>query len=160
MKLALKPSQGGFTLIEILIATSMVTLVMVSISSGVSFAVKNARFSQEKSRSIRYAQESIEWYRAVRDGLGWGAFYQVMQASGSTRFTYCLGVLPANPEEFGVLQPRSLGSNCTAIPQTKYVRRLNVTITDSSTIEVESKVTWSDGQQQHETSLTTTLREW
>lgn len=150
----------GFTLIEVLIATGMVTLVMTGITSGVSFAVKNSRFSQQKSLSVRYAQESIEWFRAQRDTLGWQAFYQTLENDSPSQVIYCLADLPQNSEQFGNLSSTPGGAYCSTISSTNYRRQIELTITSPSSVDVISRVTWEEGPNQNETILTTTLREW
>lgn len=149
----------GFSLIELLIAISVVALTLVSISSGVSFAVKNSRFSQEKSVSVRYAQESLEWFRSNRDRLGWNAFYSILEDDSPGSFSYCLDSIPGDLQGFQDLQVYVAPANCQ-IQTTMYTRLLEINLTDPSTVEVTSRVTWQDNSQTNETVLTTTLKQW
>lgn len=149
----------GFTLIEVLVATSIVIMVLVGISSGVSFAVKNTRFSQEKALSVRYAQEALEWVRSQRDQIGWQGFFSVLDEEGPNQFYYCLPSLPSDISGFRALTSQTTG-DCSLIDGTSFDRRLQIVIVNGTEIGFTSTIVWQDASQQYETSLNTTLREW
>ena len=153
----------GFTLVEILVATGIVVTVLVGITSGVSFAVKNSRFSQEKALSVRYAQEGIEWIRLQRDVLGWNTFFNIINDEGPLTFTYCLNTLPQEKTDFSNLTPLE-SEECEKIPESIYTRYIDITVviepTGSNHVDFQSRVTWQADTETHETILSNTLYEW
>src|SRR4030042_3024845 len=60
-------AQTGQSMVEILIAMTVVTIVMVAMVSRAVEAVKSAQFARNKSLATRYAQEGVEWMRSERD---------------------------------------------------------------------------------------------
>lgn len=157
-----KSAQEGLTLVELLVAVGVVTMVLVAVASGVSLSVRNTRFSSEKSLSVRHAQETIEWLRGQRDKLGWRAFYQVLDNdSVSDEVTYCLPSLSEQTSFFqGLINSACSGTQ--TIPGSNFTRSvvlgLNPPQNDEVTILVE--VTWDGGNGTETTSIDSTLREW
>lgn len=95
---------AGFSLIDVLVA---VTILVVGISSLVALStlvVRNQRLSLERTEANTYAQETIEWARIMRQRLSWDAFIAELIADGSSG-RYCLeGALPVEIEDFGLLE--------------------------------------------------------
>lgn len=156
----MRKQQSGFTLVEVLVATGIVILTLVGISSGVTFAVKNSRFSQEKAVSIRHAQEGIEWFRAQRDTLGWQAFYDLATQGGTSEVTYCMDEFPQGEPENFVLKSVNQGEGCETISDTQYVRYVHMNIVTNEHVDIQSHVVWGDGSQAYNTTLNNTLTRW
>lgn len=171
---------AGFTMVEMLAAVFVVSSVLVTILSGISYAVKNTRFSKDKTLSVRYSQEGLEWVRSQRDVLGWRGFYETFDevASGTPRTTkICLDQAVSFSEaellddtgawlglgsQVSLISPTS---PCTAtIPNTdaKFTRVVTLTFdpADLSNVDVESRVYWQNGKEVADTIFSTNLNEW
>jgi type II secretory pathway pseudopilin PulG len=58
---------GGFTLLEVIVAISLITVGMIGISSLITQTISSARFSFQKLTAAYLAQEGIEIVRNIRD---------------------------------------------------------------------------------------------
>lgn len=160
-----KQRREGFALVELLIATGVVTMVMVAVAAGVAMALKNSRYSKEKSQSIRLAQEAIEWMRNRRDVLGWRAVYQAVDADqpATGDLIYCLEFLPDGSSEFVELE-HSDENSCGYIANTNYRRIAKINLPDvgtvDGTIDLSILVTWDDGSDVRNTNLNASLTHW
>lgn len=153
---------GGFTMVELLVATSVVIMVLSGIAAGVTFSIRNTTFSKEKVLSVRYAQEAIEWMRNKRDVMGWNAFHGALSADG-VNFSYCLDGLPDTESGFAGLNTingEADASNCDEISGTAYIRGVNVSVVSSTQVDVDVVVGWYNGSDYKTTNLSTILREW
>ena len=153
---------AGFTMVELLVATGVVMLVLAGIGAGVTFSVRNTTFSKEKTLSVRYAQEAVEWLRNQRDVLGWTAFYEVVSADG-IQFNYCLDTLPSNIDDFVAInaedEPITSG-NCDPVENTEYIRSVEVEVVSAEEIDVKATVGWMNGSEFKTTELNSVLKKW
>ena len=133
-------SEDGFTIVEILVAVSVVAMVMTAVVSGVSFSIKNTRFANEKSVAIRYAQEALERMRLVRDEIGFAGLAEMVNQDGNPS-NYCFPSLPENASEFEALSGSGCAPNGNEIPGTIYTRSVEVSVV-GNTLELVSRVDW------------------
>lgn len=154
--------KDGFTIVELVVATAIVSLVLVAVTAGVTFSIRNSRFSQEKSLSVRYAQEGIEWMRYHRDILGWGNFNATLnQRFGSgNSFILCLNNIELETEPTQDLSINH-GGECEENPiEGKYVRILEVNRQSDNVIELVSRVSWDNSGEPERTIIQTSLYRW
>jgi len=64
----------GQSLIEVIIAIAIATLIIVALINATITGMKNAQFSRNKETSVKLSQEGMEWIRVQRDNLSWDAF--------------------------------------------------------------------------------------
>lgn len=62
-----KKSQSGQTLLEVLVALSVILLIVSAVTIAVISSLSNAQFSKNQSLANQYAQEGIEVVRRMRD---------------------------------------------------------------------------------------------
>lgn len=151
-------SSSGFTMVEVLVAVAVVAMVMTAVVSGVSFSVKNTRYARDKSLAVRYAQESLEWVRRMRDENGWGVFYADVSADGGT-VVYCLSDLPSVYTEFANLNNSVCDANDVIGGDTIFLREMELVV-GATDIAVEVGVSWDEGGDTKEVVQRTTLRDW
>jgi hypothetical protein len=124
--------------------------------------VRNTRFSNEKSLSVRSAQEAMEWLRGRRDQLGWRAFYQVLEADAVSNATvYCLPSLNDQASFFQNLTNQACVGD-ELIGGTNFVReaRLALYPPQGDRVDVEIEVVWEGGNGPETTVIRSSLREW
>lgn len=81
----------GSTIIEVLVVTTMITVVMTAIVAGLSFSVKNTAEARYREYAATEAQKAMEVFRRERVALGWERFTAAMsQVSGEN----CFNTLP------------------------------------------------------------------
>src|SRR3989344_1893990 len=87
-----KIKQNGQSLVEAIIASVVISLVLVGLISAITFSLANAQFAKNKALANKHGQEAIEWLRNQRDTSGWVLFYS---PSGTSARTHCLNSFPA-----------------------------------------------------------------
>lgn len=135
-----KENSSGQSLLEVVVALGVTTLVLTALVSVVTVAVRNARFAKNQSLATKYAQEGIEAARTIRD-RDWsqlangihGLFWDGSQWSFS-------------------------GSSDS--PSSGFTRVVDVSEPLASQKLVTVTVSWSEGGRTHQSRLTTYLTEW
>ncbi len=153
--------QAGQTLIEIIIAVGLVVLVLTSISAGLAISVRNNRHAKSMEEAKQYAREGTEWFRRMRDQLGWDSFAQAVRSDGAS-VTYCLATLPQTGAEFIALGNQTCSAT-QVISGTVFTRSMALTTSGGAapdTVTALITVGWSDGGKQFASQSTTTLRRW
>ena len=148
---------SGQTLVEMVVAVGMVSLVLVAIVSGIAISIRNSRFSKNKALATRFAQEGVEKFRFYRDEYGWEPFLSVMQDGDAD---YCFADFPASLETISIHE-----GSCTAddtISGTEYARYATVTVTTipSIWVDVVIGVSWYEGAVPHSVELPTRFNDW
>jgi type II secretory pathway pseudopilin PulG len=136
--------QRGSTLIEVLFATGVMTLLMVAIAAGLTAAVRNSARAQAKAQATQYTQEGLELFRQQRAVMGFLTFANTIRLDGTT-LQYCLATLPSTPAQFTSLTNRACNNEFVDAGQI-YTRSANVTVVAGppEVIRVISRVTWSE----------------
>lgn len=126
--------QKGNTLIELLIASLVITLVLTGVAVSLMYSLKNEALDRYKQRAVDMASSGLEFLNFKRAELGWNGFlaaYGPIDPSGQK--VYCgagLVELPSGDCVFGtpahVIQDNKLGIN--------YLRQIVITqATDADT---------------------------
>lgn len=121
----------GQTLIEILVALGIITVVVTALASVVVTSMGNVKFSKNQNQATQYAQEGIEIVRQIRDNS-----YTTFQGKNGT---YCLGssnVLPPVP------------SVCNTANVGEFIRKVTVVQNgcDTNVAKVTINVSWQDSK--------------
>ena len=139
---------SGQSLVEILVAIAVVTLVLVTLVAAVVMAIRGVRFSKEKIRANFLNQEGMEWARSQRQEKGWADFGLLATGAGAR---YCLVDLSWD----------RLGScSESQIIDTKFTREAVLTTAGSDGVKVAVTTTWDEGGSEFVSKGETTLRQW
>lgn len=144
----------GQSLIEVIVAIGIVTLVLAGLVSAVTFSLSNSQFARNKALATKYAQEGMEWLRVQRDA-NWYSFNQMSPDSGSL---YCMSTLPATVT---TLPPGVC--NTLVIDDTYDIFRREVTLTGvvaDDRVNITLRVWWPQGTRDSEVSVNTILTRW
>lgn len=161
----MKNLHAGNTLVEVMIAGTVLVFVLVAVVSGLILATKNSSYAKNQALATRRAQEGIEFFRSYQFELGWESFYDILRADGSN-FSYCLTTLPSIAISFrDSLTPRTCSvTNATdKIPGTHFFRQANIILPDlvnNDEVRIEVIVTWIDGPDTRIAKSTQILRKW
>src|SRR5258708_3055538 len=150
--------QSGQTLIEVIIAIGLVVLFLITLVSAMTLAIRNNQFAKDQVLARNRAREALEWFRSLRDQMGWDAF-TTMITTDSPPVTYCLPTLPTTT----TLSNALANQVCTAtdsIPGTKYVRSMLITTPNTEEVDVTVTVSWTDGGKSHQSQSTLILKKW
>lgn len=78
-------SESGQTLIEIVLALSVVVAVITGITFAITSSLTNATFTKNQNLATQYAQQGMEVVRRIRD-KSWAAFFSLPIVSGTVNF--------------------------------------------------------------------------
>jgi type II secretory pathway pseudopilin PulG len=147
MKRTVRSRQLGQTILEVIIATSVVGLVMTAVVAVVSVSLRNAARAKAKSVGTKYTQEGIEYFRAQRNLMGWESFFEEIQQSGVFS-TFCLASLPYTTNGGLESVPERPCTTSEFVDEDNiYQREAEVTITNvggQNIVTVTINTTWID----------------
>lgn len=83
--------QNGFTLVEILVFTAIVSVFFVVAAAVSAFSLNIMRTNENRLYATHYAEEAIEWVGNQKETLDWTAFCGY--AADSPGVTRCLNTL-------------------------------------------------------------------
>ena len=141
-------NQAGQSLVEILIAMAVITVVLVTLVAAVVMAIRGVRFSKEKIRANFLAAEGLEWVRNQRGSLGWVDFALYATAAGAR---YCL-------KDLTLGQIGACGDN--DLVSIIFTRELVLSTVGTSGVKAIVTVSWNDGVQAFNSEIQTTFRQW
>lgn len=144
-----KQMRSGLSLIEILIFVLLVSILLVGLSYGTLYSLRNSRFAQDKTRATRYAQELQDWLRGQRD-VDWEAFVSAFSVG-----TYCVNSIPSDID--GLV---AVPGVCTSYGlQSRFKRELDVSTiaADGNSVTYEITVSWFDAGTIHKAQIATIL---
>ncbi|MFA5770473.1 MAG: type II secretion system protein [Patescibacteria group bacterium] len=126
----MKKSHAGFSLVEVLVFTTILGLFFVAALTITTFNLKNMKIQEHKILATRYAEEAIEWLKEEKEN-DWSDFIT------HTGTNYCLNSLAWTS---GVCGTYSLGTPGF------FKRDLLITNSGSPVDKVETTMTvsWED----------------
>lgn len=150
---------SGQTLVEMVVAVGMVSLVLVAIVSGIAISIRNSRFSKNKALATRFAQEGVEKFRFYRDEFGWEPFFEVMSDPGVSS-DYCLNEFPLSLENIdGKLGSCAGDTIDDGMVYTRYAR-VEITTLSPQRVDVVVGVSWYEGASSHFVELPARFNDW
>lgn len=151
-------------MIEMVVATGMVSLVLVAIVSGIALSIRNSRFSKNKALATRYAQEAVEKFRNYRDEVGWEPFVNEV-LGGSANQVYCLPTMPASASEVATFSGACENERITTSSgTTEFLRQAQVAVSTQNnpndTADVLVTISWTEGSKTHQVHIDSRLHSW
>jgi prepilin-type N-terminal cleavage/methylation domain-containing protein len=156
--------EGGFTLMEVIVAVAVITTAIVGAMALVSFSVSSISLNKSKITATNLAQEGLEIVRNIRDS-NWLAdkktpdTWQDGLGAGNYRAQYNqLGLLsfsstPLKINSNGFYQYSS-GTN------TSFYRKIIISHISDSQIKVVSEVTWQEKSRSQVVAVEDRLYNW
>lgn len=142
----IKRKNKGQSLIEVIVAVGMISLLLTAVLALVSLSVKNSRLAKDRTKAVDRAQEGIELMRTYRD-LSWT---DLMLQTGASEYNL--------PEDWTVLS--SWDSPCVNKNIESFFKRCVVLTDGGETVSVSVTVSWPEGNQTHKTVQETNLTLW
>jgi len=131
----------GTSIIEIVIATTLISVAIISALSLTNQSQKQNTYAKGLAEATKYATQASDWIRSQRDELGYATLYSI--AGG----IYCLNSLPSDYTliETGACNDNSFISNTIfqrEVTLTKNLDSINalIIVTWMDSIERQSKI--------------------
>jgi Tfp pilus assembly protein PilV len=139
----------GQSLIEVVVAVGVMSLLLVSLLSLISLSIKNSRLAKDRTLAVQLAQEGVELMRAYRD-YSWSEF------NAAVGNVY---VLPLNwTVEDGLSTPGC--DETDFIIDAFFSRCVELSSGGIDGVEAGVTVSWQEGTQLKQTVQTTRLSLW
>lgn len=135
----------GFSLVEVLIFTGVLSLFFVAAMSVATYNLKAMKIQEHKILATRFAEEGVEWAKEEKES-DWSTFINYDTAGTGT--TYCLNSLDWNIAS-------SCGDSYTLGTPAFYKRELLITNSALPVDQVNITVTvnWKEGSNNFNVSL-------
>lgn len=143
----IKGKTKGQSLIEVIVAVGMISLLLTAVLALVSLSVKNSRLAKDRTKAVDRAQEGIELMRTYRD-LSWT---DLKLKTGASEYD-----LPANWTVLSAWNSPCASNNVESF----FKRCVILTDIDNYTVAVSVTVSWQEGNQTHKTVQETNLTLW
>ncbi len=140
---------SGQSLIEVVVAIGVMSLLLVALLVTVSLSIKNSRLAKDRNQAVALAQEGVELIRAYRD-YDYAEFY-----SKDSLVAYDL--------PYNWVVEDGLGDSCSATDfaiRDFFRRCVLVTRVDATSTDVQVTVEWQEGSRTHEVFQITRLSQW
>lgn len=138
----IKTKQLGSTLIELLVATSIIGISLTAVAIMMMYSVQKTAQARYEELAIAMAQDAIEVFQKDRAFRGWDSFKNTYGGNDGTKTTFCVST------------DLVISSTCTNDNQyfvkagTTFDRQVAVTTSISNSVtnlRVVATVTWSAG---------------
>lgn len=129
----MKISKTGQSLIEVLAALAVVILVILALMAIITTSIRNSTFAKNQSLASRYARESIEGARKLRDG---------------------------NKEEFFAPDFLPSCNKNETLNDFFQLQRTCDLVEINRMMKINVRVTWEDAKGEHRSELNTYLTKW
>lgn len=153
--------ERGQTIIEVIIVIGLVVLVLITLVTGMVLGIRNNQTAKEQELAKNRTQEAIEWFRNLRDQMGWDSL-QAMVSSQGNPVSYCLPTLPGTVAQAQALTNRSCLSSEYVQGTTLFYRTMviNLPLNSNTEMDVTVNVTWTEGGKSHASTATLVLQKW
>ncbi len=138
-----KTKQVGSTLIELLVATTIIGISLTAVAIMMMYSVQKTAQARYEELAIAMAQDAIEVFQKERAFRGWDSFKNTYGGNNGTTTTYCVGTdLVINTCNNNNQYFVKAG---TTFDRTVAVSTFTPITSSVTTLRVVSTVTWSAG---------------
>lgn len=142
-------SQKASTLIEILIAVTIIALVLTSVSAMITMSIKLASSNEQKQLALQKAQEAMEFFRRERSVNSWYSFSTPL-GDGSS---YCISSFPESIASMSAKLGICGDADLLEAAKYQFKREAHVGFNTANNIKVEIDVLWQDGNKAKNLSI-------
>ena len=146
----------GQTVLEILIATAITSVLLISLLQLGTYSNKTSIYSKNVNIATEYSSEMIEWLKSQRDNMGWQVFVEKLNIGTET--TFCVNTTPNSFDNF--VSNHGECSNFSLNGRFKREITLTPITHGGSMDEIQVLVTtsWDDGK--YKTDIQSKLTKW
>lgn len=133
--------QQGSTLVEVLVAVSIVALVLTAVSAMISMSVKLAESNEKKQLALQKAQEALEFFRKERSINSWHSFSTPLEDGA----VYCVSSLPESVASISASLGNCAEDEVLEAARYSFKREAMVNFNNSNNLDVQIELLWQDG---------------
>jgi len=132
--------QRASTLVEVLIAVSIIALVLTSVSAMITMSIKLANSNEQKQLALQKTQEALEFFRKERAVNSWHSFSGALANDG----IYCLSSLPESIASMSAKLGACTDQEILEAAKYQFQREANISFNDANSLKVIVEVFWQD----------------
>lgn len=141
--------QQASTLIEVLVAISVIALVLTAVGAMISMSIKLADSNEQNQLALQKAQEAMEFFRKERSVNSWQSFSTPLTDDG----VYCLNVLPSSVASLSA-QLGNCGSDDLLEAVTyEFTREASINFNGENSLTATIDLDWQDGNKEKNVSI-------
>lgn len=147
--------QQGSTLIEVLIAVSVVATVMTAVMSMMAMSVRVAQVNEQRQLALQKAQETTEFFKRERAVNSWNTF-----STQLSQMQYCLTALPDSVTQMSNYVGPCGTTQSFLAAGFPFYREIEIAKPNNSTIEMTINLRWNDSGTLKTVSLEQEFKEY
>jgi type II secretory pathway pseudopilin PulG len=133
--------QSASTLVEVLVAVSIIALVLTAVSAMISMSVKLSDSNEKKQLALQKAQEALEFFRKERSINSWYGFSTFLIDSSR----YCVSSLPEEVASISTKLGACSDSDLLEAARYSFKREAVVNFDGNDTLSVQIDLKWNEG---------------
>lgn len=133
--------QAASTLIEVLIAVSIIATVLTAVSAMISMSIKVSDGNERKQLALQKAQEALEFFRKERSINSWFSFSSPL-VNGSR---YCVSSLPEAVSSMSAKLGACSDSDVLEAAKYEFKREAVISFNSANSVNVQIDLRWTDG---------------
>jgi len=147
--------QRGSTLMEVLIAVTIISTVTTALMAMLAMSVKLAESNEKHQLALLKANETTEYLRKERLLDSWTVF-----SANFTNGTYCLNDLPADSADLADSIGACQDDDYFMAAAYLFQRELLINGNGSDTITMQVRIKWEDGGKEKDLTTSQEFREY
>lgn len=141
--------QAASTLIEVLIAVSIIALVLTAVGSMISMSIKLADSNEKQQLALQKAEESMEFFRKERSTNSWSSFSNPLADNA----TYCISHLPESVASMSAQLGVCSDNDVLEAARYKFKRQASINFDGPNSLKVSINIDWQEGTKAKNLSL-------
>lgn len=141
--------QVGSTLIEVLVAISVIALVFTAVGSMISMSIKLSDSNEQNQLALQKAQEAMEFFRKERSINSWASFSTPLEDEG----IYCLNSMPDSVASISAQLGTCGDEDLLEAAKYEFKREAAITFNSANSLTIEMNLLWQDGNKAKDLSI-------
>jgi len=132
-------TKKGFSLVEVIIAVSVFSIIVTGLMGAFVYAYKSSVISGKKSRAVFWAEEGLEAVRSIRDR----SFNNLVDGTHGLAISGNQWIFSGTEDVTDI-----------------FTRSVDIGAIDSDTRKITSNISWEEQERTYEVSLVSYLTNW
>ena len=133
--------QKASTLIEVLIAVSVIVLILTSVSAMISMLVRLADSNERKQLALLKAEEALEFFRKERSITSWFGFSTFIEDGAR----YCISTLPESMASMSAQLGTCEDADVLEAARYQFKREAAIDFDGENRATISIDLMWQDG---------------
>jgi type II secretory pathway pseudopilin PulG len=142
-------TQRASTLVEILIAVSIIAVVLTAVSAMIIMSIKLSSSNEQKQLALQKAEEAMEFFRKERAVNSWYSFSTPLVDEER----YCISNLPVEVASISAQLGACEEDDVLEAAKYFFKREAAVTFNSANNVTIEVNLSWADNSKAKNVSI-------